>query len=83
MGCESDIDVEKTDLTANFALCTQQTTDFVQTLDEFGDFPAIDADVEKLLADAVSSFVEPTVVASQAEASTVPSPMVCQSLKKV
>ena len=58
MGCESDIDVEKTDLTANFALCTQQTTDFVQTLDEFGDFPAIDADVEKLLGDAVSSFVD-------------------------
>ena len=29
MGCESDIDVEKTDLTANFALCTQQTIDFV------------------------------------------------------
>lgn len=73
MGCESDIDVEKTDLTTNFALCTQQMTDFVQTLDEFGDFPAIDADVEKLLADAVSSFVQPTVVASQAEASTVPS----------
>ena len=73
MDCESDIDMEKTDLTANFALCTQQTTDFVQTLDEFGDFSAIDADVEKLLADTVSSFVEPTVVASQAEASTVPS----------
>ena len=83
MGCESDIDVEKTDLTANFALFTQQMTDFVQTLDVFGDFPAIDADVEKLLADAVSSFVEPTVVTSQAEASTVPSPTVCQSLKKL
>ena len=73
MGCESNIDVEKTDLTTNFALCTQQTTNFVQTLDEFGDFPAIDADIEKCLADTVSSFVEPTVVASQAEASTVSS----------
>ena len=43
--------------------------------DEFGDFPAIDADVEKLLADAERSFctiVEPTVVVSQA-AGTVPS----------
>ena len=38
MGCESDIDMEKTDLTANFAFCTQQTTDFVQTLNEFVTF---------------------------------------------
>ena len=42
------------DLTANFALSTQQTADFLvdKDFDAFNDFPDIDATVEKVLSEA-------------------------------
>ena len=42
------------DLTANFALSTQQTADFLvdEDFDTFNDFPDIDATVEKVLSEA-------------------------------
>ena len=42
------------DLTANFALSTQQTADFLvdKNFDTFNDFPDIDATVEKVLVEA-------------------------------
>ena len=42
------------DLTANFALSTQQTADFLvdKDFDMFNDFPDIDATVEKVLSEA-------------------------------
>ena len=46
--CPSDTD---TDLSVDFALCTQQTFDFVADLD-FDDFTSVDATVEGLLAEA-------------------------------
>ena len=42
------------DLTANFALSTQQTADFLvdKDFDTFNDFPDIDTTVEKVLSEA-------------------------------